>query len=61
MSNYPYPPDRHDFDEEDYMNVSSAGDCTGLIPSAALTDDEFDSYTELYDFLPPDAAGIPRK
>ena len=28
-------------------------DCTGLIPSAPLSEAELDSYEELYPFLPP--------
>ncbi|MGN0651269.1 MAG: hypothetical protein ACI4KM_12610 [Oscillospiraceae bacterium] len=35
------------------LNAASGCDCTGLIPAAAVTQDEFDSYEELYDFLPP--------
>ncbi len=52
---YPYPdPDEEYWDDlaDDSMKVSSGTDCTGLIPSAPLTDYEFGSYTDLYDFLP---------
>ena len=38
--------------EYNYLNASSAQDCTGLIPSAILDDDELESYKELYPFLP---------
>lgn len=55
---YPYPtpseinPKKGTFDEEVYLNASSGTDCTGLIPSAVSTDEEFENYNELYDFLP---------
>lgn len=41
-------------DSYDYLaSAASSQDCTGLIPSAPLTDAELDSYKELYPFLPP--------
>ena len=41
-------------DSYDYLaSAASSQDCTGLIPSAPLTDAELDSYEELYPFLPP--------
>ena len=52
---YPYPvPDDEYWDEiaGDRMNVSSGTDCTGLIPTAALSEYEYDSYSDMYDFLP---------
>lgn len=50
-----YPPDERPEKaqalSDTTMNASCAGDCTGLIP--AITDDEeYDSYAELYPFLP---------
>ena len=33
--------------------AASSQDCTGLIPSAPLSEAELDSYEELYPFLPP--------
>ncbi len=51
---YPYPPkEKQEFCEQDYIKSGSASDCTGLIPSAPLDDAEFDSYNEVYNFLPP--------
>lgn len=51
--NYPYPPkDKQDFEQDDYMKSGSSTDCTGLIPSAPLSDAEYNSYNELYSFLP---------
>lgn len=38
-------------DDYDYLNVSSATDCTGLIPAGA-TEEELENYEELYPFLP---------
>ena len=54
MSQYPYPPkDKQQFSQQDYIKSGSSTDCTGLIPSAPLNDAEFDSYNEVYNFLPP--------
>lgn len=54
---YPYPEKRgsHGEFDDDFFDCDAASgcDCTGLIPAAAVTQDEFDSYEELYDFLPP--------
>lgn len=54
---YPYPPEERTETaqqfQNDAMNSISAGDCTGLIP-AAPSEEEYDSYAELYSFLPPD-------
>lgn len=53
---YPFPSDTEinhvgETDEDDFK-ASSGMDCTGLIPTAAQTDDELENYNELYDFLP---------
>lgn len=41
-------------DSYDYLaNAASSGDCTGLIPSAPLSEAELESYQELYAFEPP--------
>ena len=32
----------------DFMNTSSASECTGLVQTPPLSEDEADSYTELY-------------
>ncbi len=63
MKKYPYPPEENPENYEqqekaqkaqnETMNSISAGDCTGLIP-ANPDDEEYDSYAELYSFLPPD-------
>lgn len=60
MKSYPYPPEEHPENPEEAqqlqtpdMNISSAGDCTGLIP-AISGDEAYDSYAELYGFLPPE-------
>lgn len=39
-------------DEYDYLKVSSAHDCTGLIPAGIQDDEEVENYEELYPFLP---------
>lgn len=44
-------------DEYDYLGKScSSMDCTGLIPSAPVSDAQLDSYEALYPYLPPAAA-----
>lgn len=45
-------------DAYDYLsNAASAQDLTGLIPAAATTEAELESYESIYHFLPP--AGDP--
>ncbi len=40
-------------DEYDYLsNAASAMDCTGLIPSLPETEEELESYNEVYRFCP---------
>ncbi len=51
---YPYPEKQSkQFCQQDYIKSGSSTDCTGLIPSAPLNDEEFNSYQEVYSFLPP--------
>ena len=39
-------------DDYDYLsNAASAMDCTGLMPSLPVSQDELDSYEELYHYL----------
>lgn len=41
-------------DSYDYLSgAASSQDCTGLIPSAPLSEAELDSYEELYPSVPP--------
>lgn len=40
-------------DVVDQSYVSSAGDCTGLIPSAPSSDAELEAYEQLYHFIQP--------
>lgn len=40
------------FDPEDYTNSATVCECTGLIPSAPLNDEEFESYDDVYNFIP---------
>lgn len=45
-------------DDYDYLsNAASVMDCTGLIPSLPETQEELDSYEDLYHYLPHPAAG----
>lgn len=44
----------YDFDDYDYMgNSASSMDCTGLIPSGPVTEEDFPAYEALYKFEPP--------
>ena len=36
----------------DYLKASSAQDCTGLIPSGIIYEEELENYQELYPYLP---------
>ncbi|HOV70397.1 MAG TPA: hypothetical protein PLZ84_08755 [Clostridia bacterium] len=42
-------------DEEKYYehSVTSTTDCTGLMPTRPITDDEEESYTDIYDIPRP--------
>lgn len=54
VPDYPYPEkQKKQFAEQDYIKSGSSTDCTGLIPSAPLSDEELDSYQDVYSFLPP--------
>lgn len=49
MSAYPYP----EKERTQYLTDSgSSTECTGLIPSAPLNEDEFFNYQDVYSFLP---------
>ena len=54
----PYPPEERPEEaqrlQDTTMNPDSTGDCTGLIPALA-GDEDYDSYAELYPFLPPES------
>lgn len=39
-------------EEYDFLKVSSAQDCTGLIPAGIQDEEEINNYEELYPFLP---------
>lgn len=42
-------------DSYDYLsNAASSQDCTGLIPSAPVSDSELESYEAVYKFQPPE-------
>lgn len=57
MKKFPYSPEEDPEEaqrlQDMAMNSGCAGDCTGLIP-AISGDEEYDSYAELYGFLPPE-------
>lgn len=61
---YPYPDKTDKTDEnndEQLMNVSSDRDCTGLIPAIPQSEEEFQSYEDVYDFLPNAVPPQPRE
>ncbi len=47
--------------EYDFFRASSATDCTGSVPRPPQTDDELDSYLDVYNFLPQCAIARDRK
>lgn len=49
-------------DSYDYLsNAASAQDCTGLIPSAPLNEEELESYDSLYKYQPPEIPAAKNK
>ena len=41
-------------DSFDYLqNAASVNDCTGLIPSLPTSEEELESYLDVYEYLPP--------
>jgi len=56
MKNYKKQPE--EFEKFDLANAASPTECTGLIQQIPESDDEFDSYHEIYNYGPrPDNAG----
>lgn len=49
---YPYAFSSGEEIDEEMQSVASATECTGLIPSALLTEDEINGLREIYD-VPP--------
>ena len=45
--------------EFDIFKAASATDCTGLIPRPVLTEDEAESYQEIYNVYQPDGTKNP--
>lgn len=37
----------------DLMDASSSTECTGIVPRPPLTDSEYESYQEVFNFGPP--------
>ena len=48
----PYEPKSYDHLEDVTTNACSSTECTGLIAHAPLTEEEFESYMEIYEFGP---------
>lgn len=49
-------PELSDTHFETMENTASSTDCTGLIPSAADSPEELESYEQVYHYLPPEPA-----
>jgi len=49
---YPYAFSMEEDIDEELQSVASATECTGLMPSALLTEDEVNGLREIYD-VPP--------
>lgn len=47
--------------EYDFFKANSATDCTGAVPRPPQTDDELDSYLDVYNFLPQCAIARDKK
>ncbi len=47
------PAEDYDHLDDAYGNASSATECTGLIAHAPLTEEELESFMDIYDFSPP--------
>ncbi len=50
----PLPEIEKEYDKFETTNACSAHDCTGLIPTPPATDEEMESYMEIYDYRAPD-------
>lgn len=44
----------YDHLDDVYTNAGSVTECTGLISHAPLTEEEYESFRDIYDFSPPD-------
>ena len=53
--NFPYPDPSDDdiLGGADGFSVQSANECTGLIPNGILSEEEKDSYSDIYDIPVP--------
>ena len=40
-------------DPYNMTNAASSSDCTGLIPTPPITEEEMESYMSIYDYQPP--------
>lgn len=47
------PYDDYDHLDAAFANACSQTECTGLIPHAPLTEEEYESYMDIFDFGPP--------
>lgn len=47
------PAEPYDHLDDTFGNVCSSTECTGLITHAPLTEEELESFMDIYDFTPP--------
>lgn len=52
-SNEKRPVEHYDHLDDAFGNAGSATECTGLIAHAPLTEEELESFMDIYDFSPP--------
>lgn len=50
---YARPTEKYDHLEDTFGNACSPTECTGLITHAPLTEEELESFMDIYDFQPP--------
>lgn len=56
------PSDQEIIDSCDFLsNAASTQDCTGLIPSGVVNEDELEAYEEVYHYQPPRPFGEEKK
>ena len=56
------PSNQEIIDSYDFLsNSASTQDCTGLIPSAPVNEDELKSYETVYHYLPPQIKNSKKK
>ena len=42
----------NNYSDDDFINVASSQECTGLVAAAPANEDELENYNQIYRFLP---------